>query len=1173
MLRAGRRWRVGLAVIVGITTFGVVVIGAQGAGANTVLVTNCNDSGPGSLRQAVAIASSGDTVSFALSPACSVITLTSGDIELSQNLTIDGPGASTLAVNGANVSQVFVVDIGVTAAIAGLTIEGGRNFNTSCECGGGIYNTNGTLSVTDSTVTGNHAYEGGGIYSNGTLTVVHSTVSDNGAQLEGGGILGNGTLTVDHSTVSANGSGYEGGGIFAYLTASITDSNLSGNSAGGLTGCNCGYGGGIYDLGGVLSVVDSTLSSNSATPVGNGGGIYTGANVGPSSTDITNSTLSGNSANGLGGDIFNNGEPVNVSATILANSSSGGDCSGTITDIGYNLDDDGSCGFSGTSLSDTPAGLDPNGSQGNGGLTQTIALISVSAAIAHVTSGSLCSAPDQRGVTRPTPCDIGAYDAPAWQIATTPQDVTSAVSCPSPVDCFAVGYSTTGAGRILATTDGGATWTNQAVPAGVIDLIGIACPSTIDCYATGRTTGTTGVVVKTTDGGTTWTSQAVPSMSYIPGITCPSTGECFAAGQSSPDSSGGVIGAIAATTDGTTWQSQTIPSGAGSMNAVTCPSTTDCYSVGEGSVGGYIFATVDGGATWNRQGVPLPVGVLSGVSCPSTSTCVAVGYNTYDFAGTGAAVSTTDGGATWATQTVPPVVYSLTSVSCPTLTDCRAVGYNDPGTGTIIGSTDGGATWATETVPPGGLDLTAVACASPVDCYAVGGRSPQGGEILKAGPNLAPQAVTFTSTPTSPAVGTMYSVSATGGGSGNPVTFSSGTPSVCVVSGALVGLVGAGTCTIHADQAGNATYNPAPTVFQSFSVAPGGQSISFTSAPPSNVVVAGPTYSALASGGPSGNAVVITVDGASSTVCAIAGGVVSFIAGGTCTLDANQAGDANHLAAPQVQQTFSVAKIPQTITFTSFPPTGASVAGPNYTVTAVGGSSGNPVTFTADPSATTVCSVSGSTVSFTGSGTCNIDANQSGTFSFAAAAQVQQSFTVGPVAITTTSLPDGSVRVSYSTMLAAADGIAPYRWSLLSGSLPAGLHMTSTGLITGKPKASGSSTFTVKVVDHKTATHAQQTATQALSITVTQPTPVITLVHPNTGPVTGGTRVTITGTSLESAMSVTFGGVAAESFTVNGTGTKITAYSPAEGAGTVDIVVTTPGGASVPGATDLFTYP
>jgi hypothetical protein len=90
----------------------------------------------------------------------------------------------------------------------------------------------------------------------------------------------------------------------------------------------------------------------------------------------------------------------------------------------------------------------------------------------------------------------------------------------------------------------------------------------------------------------------------------------------------------------------------------------------------------------------------------------------------------------------------------------------------------------------------------------------------------------------------------------------------------------------------------------------GSQAITFTSTEPSPATVGGPTYTVTATGGASGNPVTFAIDAASSSVCSIAGSAVSFTAAGTCTIDANQAGNANYTAAPQVQQSFAVAPAP-----------------------------------------------------------------------------------------------------------------------------------------------------------------------------------------------------------------------------------------------------------------------
>lgn len=166
--------------------------------------------------------------------------------------------------------------------------------------------------------------------------------------------------------------------------------------------------------------------------------------------------------------------------------------------------------------------------------------------------------------------------------------------------------------------------------------------------------------------------------------------------------------------------------------------------------------------------------------------------------------------------------------------------------------------------------------------------------------------------------------------------------------------------------------------------------------------------------------------------------------------------------------------------------------------------------------------------------------------------------------ITTPSLPSGTVKASYSTSLTAAGGNPPYSWKLTPGSkLPVGLKLNKNGGISGTPsvKDTGTYTFTVEVLDTKTTTkpHIQDTATEVLSITIGQPAPAITTLRPTVGPLSGNTKVTITGTNLEHASSVRFGGDDA-SYTVNEAGTKITAFSPPESAGPVSITVTTPGG-------------
>jgi hypothetical protein len=123
---------------------------------------------------------------------------------------------------------------------------------------------------------------------------------------------------------------------------------------------------------------------------------------------------------------------------------------------------------------------------------------------------------------------------------------------------------------------------------------------------------------------------------------------------------------------------------------------------------------------------------------------------------------------------------------------------------------------------------------------------------------------------------------------------------------------------------------------------PASQTITFTSTPPTNATVGGPTYTVSATGGGSGNPVMFTVDSSSTSICSISGAVVSFIGGGTCTIDANQEGNSTYSAAPQAQQSFPVGGPPPTIT--SFTPT-SGAPGTKVTIKGTNLSGATSVTF------------------------------------------------------------------------------------------------------------------------------------------------------------------------------------------------------------------------------------
>jgi hypothetical protein len=169
------------------------------------------------------------------------------------------------------------------------------------------------------------------------------------------------------------------------------------------------------------------------------------------------------------------------------------------------------------------------------------------------------------------------------------------------------------------------------------------------------------------------------------------------------------------------------------------------------------------------------------------------------------------------------------------------------------------------------------------------------------------QTITFTSSaPTDAAPGGTYTPTATGGGSGNPVTLTidASAASVCSIAGGDVSFDAIGTCIINANQAGNDNYQPALQAQQSFAIK-NSQTINFTSTAPSNAEVGGPTYIPTATA-TSGLPVTFTIDLSADSVCSIDAGEVSFESPGTCVINANQAGDATYHPAPQEQQSFAV---------------------------------------------------------------------------------------------------------------------------------------------------------------------------------------------------------------------------------------------------------------------------
>ena len=290
-------------------------------------VTNSTDAGPGSLRDAIAMANSPaapgpDEIQFSTSGQ---INLSSGAIEISEELTITGPGQDLLTIDANLTSRIF--NITATTGdfkISGLTVREGQTTGQSQSGGairavssgtlhlvdvgvsdsrttgslasGGGVSTSGDLTVTNSLVKGNSINPlnagGGGIHADGDVTITNSKVCENSGAEAGGGIFAGGDVTLNSSTVSNNSSSNAGGGIRGFGNVMLINSTVSGNESGN-------QGGGGISASGAVTLDHSTVSGNSSIRNGDrGGGINASGTV-----TLDHSTVSGNTAYGDGAGI------------------------------------------------------------------------------------------------------------------------------------------------------------------------------------------------------------------------------------------------------------------------------------------------------------------------------------------------------------------------------------------------------------------------------------------------------------------------------------------------------------------------------------------------------------------------------------------------------------------------------------------------------------------------------------------------------------------------------------------------------------------------------------------------------------------------------------------------------------------------------------------------------
>jgi len=1147
-----------------ITGVGTVTIAANQAGTanggyaagyasqsitiNSLVVTTATDDATGnaancpgsscSLRDALAAAAAagGGDITFSSTVfsasntvAQNTITLGSGGtLNLPSNTTINGPttgsGATLtnlVTVAGGGPSSNFSVFIAnnqttnaVTAAIANLTITNGNygngGYGSGIFGGGGILSIGTQLTLTHCTITGNTntstagSSGGGGIYSDiyyggGSLTLIDSTVSNNTAAAVSqvaGGIFNDTPLTIINSIISGNSApnlNTSAGGIFNFeATLTMTGSTVSGNSA--------SADGGILNDNGVVAITDSTIAGNSAS-TGAGGGIY---NYG--TLTVTGSTISGNSGGG-GGGIENNTGTVALANTIVSgNTSISGsvDISGTYTDNHGNV-----VGASAIALAPLA---------NYGGTTQTMIPLPGSPAIcaglvANIPEGATT---DQRGqpntntsytgYTSGTACvDSGSVQTDYSLSFSTepPATVTAATNFTTAVTLDESGSAFSGgAVTIPLTLTGNGTLTGGSAAT----ASGIAVYSTLQVSAAG--TG------DTLTANLALNSAATPA----PAISATSTGFTVTAVPLTPQTIAFTDSLPASATYSAGLSYTISAAGGASGNPVTFtvsgPATLSGSTLNITGVGTVTVTANQAGNGAYAAATPATQSIVIGVASQTITFTDSLPASATYSAGLGYTISATGGGSG------NPVTFT---VSGPATLSGSTLNITGAGTVTVTANQAGNANYSAATPATQSILIGA-----------------------------ASQTITFTdSLPASAtySAGLGYTISATGGASGNPVTFTVSGPGT--LSGSALNITGAGTVTVTANQAGNANYSAATPATQSIQInGATAQTITFTdNLPASATYSAGLHYTISATGGGSGNPVTFTVSGPAT----LSGSTLNITGVGTVTVTANQAGNGTYAAATPATQSIVIGAASQIITFTdTLPGTATYSAGLSYTISATGGGSGNPVTFTVSGPAT----LSGSALNITGVGTVTVTANQAGNANYSAATAATQSILIGAASQTITFIDSLPASATYSsglhyTISATGGGSGnPVTFTVsgpatLSGST---LNITGAGTVTVTANQAGNGTYA-----------AATPATQSILIGAASQTITFTDSLPASATYSAGLSYTISATGGASGNPVTF--------TVSGPATLSGSALNITGVGTVTVTANQAGNANYSAAT------
>jgi hypothetical protein len=902
--------RPGAAIVLGLfLCSGALLLSAPGAsatpsssvtlyvnGTSGTVTTGCTSAGAGAcetIPQGVAAAE-------ALSDTAVTLDVAAGtyaakvvvDVPSTDTLTVLGAGSSTTTVDDAGTGNDFSVDAG-TVTIDGFTISGGTG--GASFYGAGVSDTDSDLVTLDNdTVSSNSASEGGGgVYTDdGSLIAENDTFSDNSGGAGAAFYIDGGSVALDQDTFSGGTASSDGGAIYMNggSTATLAQDTFSDDSA--------TYGGALYDYESYAYLINDTFAGDSATDSG-GAMLNFGGTV-----SVTDDTIAGDSAaTDDGGGIMNVEGTTTLVDTLLADDT-GGSCAGTtsppVTDGEYNVASDASCDFGADSVSSsTDIGtltLAANGSTG----PETEAISTGSSAFAEVPPSACTVNVDERDEPRPATavpnCDAGAFELQfsptTLYVNGTSGTVTTGCTSPGTGACKTISEGVTAAELL---SDAAVT---VDVAAGTYDeQVSITLPSddvlTLDGAGASSTT--------LDDEGSGSDIDLVGGTLAIEGLTV-GGGNTSAYGGGLYDGDSDTLLVL----DHDTFTDDTSVEGGGAVfteggydlfndDLFSGNSATD----GSGAVelyytdGVMVGDTFSGNSDTGFEKFAGALGESYGTLSVDDSTFTdnsSTGGHSY-----GGAASPTDGTATFDNDTFSGNSATYGGALFTGSTPNDVIFEND----TVAGNTSGGAGDGGGVYNVGGgtgltLANTLLADNSGGDCVGV---------ITDGNYNVADDASCGFGSKSISSSATIGALNLAANGSTGPET-----EAITGTSSAF-DEVPASACTLSTDERGlpRPGANVTGCDAGAYELQTSTQSISFTG-PGTGAV--GSTATLHATGGGSGNPITFRVDSSSGTgVCSVSGSTVTYLAKGTCVLDANQAGNAVYDAAPQVTQSVTVGPV------------------------------------------------------------------------------------------------------------------------------------------------------------------------------------------------------------------------------------------------------------------------